>query len=166
MDEQKVIETIKKFAEGLPRFSDGRIDYSSSDVAPVITVVIKYKDKILLLRRSERVGTYKGKWNFVAGYLDELRPIREKILEELNEELGLDESFVSSICFGEPYKFKDKEINKTWIIHPVLVELKRAPEIKLDWEHVEYKWLEPEDVKNFDIVPRLEESLRRVLRKK
>ena len=55
--EKKILKTIEKFANKLPRFSDGRIDYSKSDTAPVITVFIKYEDQILLLKRSKKVRT-------------------------------------------------------------------------------------------------------------
>ena len=77
--EQKIIETLRELAKKLPKFPDGRIDYSNSDTALVITVFIKNKDKILLLKRSSKVSTYQGKWNTVAGYIDEPKPIREKI---------------------------------------------------------------------------------------
>lgn len=164
MDNQKIFQTIKEFAKKLPKFPDGRIDYSNSDIAPVITVFIKYKNKILLFKRSNKVRVYQNKWNTVAGYLDELKPIRDKALEEIKEELGIGKNNVSKIYFDESYKFTDNEVSKTWIVNPVLVKLKNKPEIKLDWEHTEYKWIEPEKIKFFDIVPKLEESLKRVLK--
>lgn len=157
--EHKILKTIKGFAEKLPSFPDGRIDYSNSAIAPVITVFIKYKDKILLLKRSDKVRTYQGKWNTVAGYLDELKPIREKVLEEIKEEIGINEDNFLSIRIGEPYEFTDFEVNKTWVIHPILVELKYKPDIKLDWEHTEYKWIKPEELKEFEVVSNLDKSL-------
>jgi isopentenyldiphosphate isomerase len=133
----EILKIIKEFSEKLPHFPDGRINYSNSDIAPVVTCFLKDKDKILLLKRSDKVRTYKGKWNTVAGYLDEPKTIREKALEK----------------------------HKTWITCPVLIELKNKPEIKLDWEHTEYKWINPEELISFDIVPKLDKSLRRVLKK-
>jgi len=158
--ERKILDTIEKFAKKLPKFPDGRIDYSHSDTAPVIVIFIKYKDKIILLKRSNKVRTYQGKWNTVAGYLDEIKPINEKIFEELREELKIKKSNISLIRMGTPYTFKDVkvEVNKTWIVHPFLIELKNKPEIKLDWEHIEYKWIKPEELKNFDTPPNLNKS--------
>ncbi len=164
MNEERILQTIKQFSEELPKFSDGRIDYSDSNVAPVVTIFVKFKDKIILLKRSNSVRVYQNKWNTVAGYLDELKSVRNKVLEEVGEELGIDKDNISTIHFGESYRFTDDEVNKTWIVHPVLVELKNQPEIKLDWEHTEYKWIKPEELKKFDIVPKLEESLKRVLK--
>jgi len=161
--EEKILKTIEEFSKKLPKFQDGRINYSNSDVAPVITVFIRHKNRILLLKRSEKVLTYKGKWNMVAGYLDELKPIREKIEEEIREELGITENIIHLIKMGEAYEFRDNKIGKTWIIFPVLAEFKNEPEVKLDWEHTEYKWIKPEELENFDIVPNLNESLKRVI---
>ena len=162
--EEKILTVIKDFSKKLSKFKDGRIDYSNSDIAPVITVFIKYKDRILLMKRSEKVLAYKKKWNTVAGYLDEIKPIQEKVVEEIEEELGIEKNNISSIFLGESYEFKDNEINKTWIVFPVLVELEKESEIKLDWEHTEYKWIKPKELENFDIVPNLQESLKRVIK--
>jgi ADP-ribose pyrophosphatase YjhB (NUDIX family) len=158
MNEKEILKIIKRFDEKLPKFPDGRINYSNSDAAPVITVFVKYDDKILLMKRSDKVSTYRGKWNPVAGYLDESKPIREKVLEEMREEIGVKENSIESIRIGKSYELTDTEINKTWITFPVLVELKNKPDIKLDWEHTEYRWIKPEELKNFDTIPKLVKS--------
>ena len=163
MNDEQILKLLKDFSEKLPKFKDGRIDYSNSNEAPVITIFVRYQDKILLLKRSEKVGTYKNKWNAIAGYLDEVRLIKDKILEELREEIGVDEKNIKFIEVKDPYKSIDNKINKTWIIHPVLVELNKKPEIKLDWEHTEFKWINPKDLKNYDFVKDLDKTLKIVL---
>lgn len=164
MKDKIVLEKVlQELSEKLPKFPDGRIDYSNSDKAPVLTCFVKYGDKILLLKRSDKVRAYRGMWNTVVGYLDEFKPLEEKVREELQEELGITPDMDKRIKLGEPYKFKDKNINKTWIIFPVLAELYKEPIIKLDWEHTEYQWIDPADLKKFDIVPNLEETLLRVI---
>ncbi len=160
---QEISDILNEFSNTLPHFPDGRINYSNSNKAPVITCFVKYKDEILLLKRSDKVSVYKGKWNTVAGYLDEPKPLAEKALEEVHEEVGITKDNVSAILLAEPYEFKDNEIQKTWIIHPILIELKNKPKIELDWEHTEYKWIKPADLKKFDIVPKLDITLRRAL---
>jgi len=159
----EIIKILGELGEKLPKFPDGRIDFSKSNVAPVITVFVKYGDKILLLKRSDKVSTYKGKWNTVAGYLDEIKPIEEKVLEELREELGVGEESILSIHIADLFEFKDSRIEKTWIVTPVLVELEKEPEITLDWEHTDYTWIHPDELKNFDTVPNLDKSLERAL---
>ena len=159
------INSILKEFDQLPRFPDGRIDYTHSEKAPVLTCFVKFKEQILLLKRSERVGTYKGKWHTVAGYIDEPKPIQEKALEELEEELDIHIDDISSFAFGEPHEFSDQSAKKSWIVYPVLVELNKSPEVKLDWEHTEFRWILPQEVENYDTVPRLNESLNRALGK-
>lgn len=163
---EKILKTPKGFTKKLPKFPDGRIDYSGSNIAPVITVFVKYKDKILLLERSNKVRTYQGKWCAVAGYLDEVKPIGQKALEEIQEELGakIDKDDVLSVKLGASYEFEDSKEQKFWIVHPVLIELRRKPKIKLDWEHINYQWIRPEELKNFETVPKLDESLKRVVK--
>ena len=45
--EREIDQRVKELAEKLPRFPDGRIDYSHSDVALVVTCFVKFQDKIL-----------------------------------------------------------------------------------------------------------------------
>jgi isopentenyldiphosphate isomerase len=145
--------------KSLPKFKDGRIDYSNSDSAPVLTVFVKFRGNLLLLKRSSKVNSYKGLWNTVAGYLDEFKPLEEKILEELREEIGLKKEDLLSIKVGLAYEFHDQKNNMTWIVFPALAVLKHKPEIRLDWEHTEYRWIKPEELEKFECVPSLKKSL-------
>lgn len=154
---------IKEFSKKLPKFSDGRIDYSNSDKAPVLICFIKYQDNILLLKRSDKVRTYQGLWNTVAGYLDELKPVVQKTHEEVSEEIGVGKKNILKTKLGNPFEFYDKDIKKTWIIFPILIELKFRPVIKLDWEHTDYKWIKPSQIKEYNIIPNLDKTLSKVL---
>lgn len=159
--EKEILKLIQEFAEKLPKFSDGRINYHNSDTAPVVDVFVKYHDKILILKRSNEVSNYQGQWNCISGYLDELKPVYQKALEEIQEELGIGQDNVLSMRLGETYNFTDK--GKTYIVHPILVELKYQPTIKLDFEHTEYRWIEPEELRDFDVVPHTDEGLEKVI---
>ncbi len=160
--EKKILSIVRNFSNKLPKFSDGRIDYSSSETAPIITVFIKYKDKILLLKRSNKVSSYQGKWNTVSGYLDDFKSLRAKAIEEVNEELGVTKNNILSFHLGKFYKLSDIRIHKVWLVHPVLIKLKNKPDIKLDWEHTEYRWIKKEELKNFDTIYQLNKSLENI----
>lgn len=136
--------------QNLPKFSDGRINYTSAKKAPVIVCVVKCKEEILILKRSEKVLTYKNLWSFPAGFID--RPISLNVLalEELKEELGVKTSQIEKILWAKPYEFKDK---CTWVRYVCLVELLEKPEIKLNEEHSEYLWIKPEKLIEHDCVP-------------
>ena len=157
-----MLKVLKEF-QNLPRFPDGRINYSLSSRAPAIICFVKYKDKILILKRSDKVNAYKGKWNSVGGYIDEDKPVKEKVLEELREELKIDKDLIREVREGKSYEVHDKSINKTWIIFPFLVELNKEPTITLDFEHTDFKWIKPDELSNYDVISGLDEVLRRGL---
>ena len=54
---------------------------------PVVTCFLESGGRVLLLRRSGRVGTYQGKWAAVSGYLED-EP-EKQAFTEIEEETGL-----------------------------------------------------------------------------
>ena len=54
----------------------------------VVTAFLIADKKILLLRRSEKVGTHKGKWAAVSGYLEGSEDPLQRAQIEIQEELG------------------------------------------------------------------------------
>lgn len=160
---EEVPEIVKKFYNNLPKFEDGRIDYSNSKEAAVIDVLARHNGKVLLVKRSNKVSNYPEKWNVITGYFDELKSVEQKALEELEEETGIKKADIQSVNFKRVCRWKDDQIGKTWIVHQVLAELKRKPNIVLDWEHTEYAWIKPGELKNFDIIPDIENLFNQLL---
>jgi len=137
----------------------GQIDFTEARWTPVINCIVKFKDrfdklpagKILIVKRSRELHLYPGKWNSIGGFLDDAKSLEEKVKEELSEELGIHEQDIASIRLGEIFDLDDPNYKKTWVIHPVLVEVK-SDKIRLDWEAEEYKWVTLAEIKNFDTV--------------
>lgn len=152
-------ELLEKFSKKLPKFPDGRIDYRDSKEAAVVSVFVMCGNELLLLKRSDRVGNYKGRWNVVAGYFDELKSPEEKALEELKEETGINSDQILKIKSFPHFKLIDNEIDKVFYTFPVLVLLDKKPEIKLDWEHTEFKWVDLNNLNKFETVYGLGEIL-------
>jgi 8-oxo-dGTP diphosphatase len=163
MDEKHVLKKIKELGETLPKFPDGRINYTDSKYAPIIVVFVRYRGKFLLLKRSQKVGNYKGKWNTISGYLDTIEPIEQKAIEELEEETRISRDIISSLTLGKIHEHRDSALDTKWLICPFLAELKSKPRIELDFEHTEYVWCEPNDINKFDTVKSLSEDMRTVL---
>jgi 8-oxo-dGTP pyrophosphatase MutT (NUDIX family) len=55
----------------------------------VVTVFIEYHGKILLLRRSQKVKSMKGKWAAVSGYIEKQQEPLRQAFKEAYEETGL-----------------------------------------------------------------------------
>ncbi len=158
--DSKTKKIFIKLSKELPHFKDGRINYKNAKTAMVVSLFIRCKDELLVLKRSRKVAAYKGLWNTVAGYYDEPKSVRQKALEELNEETGITKKDVLKVSIGPVINRKDAAIGTTWISHKVLVELKRKPKIRLDFEHTEYKWVKEEQLKSLEMVPRFKKSYR------
>ncbi|KPK48080.1 MAG: hypothetical protein AMJ77_00985 [Dehalococcoidia bacterium SM23_28_2] len=118
-------------------------------------------DEILLLRRSQQVGTYRGRWAGVSGYIEETDPLAQAYTE-MEEEAGLTREDVQLLRTGEPLEVMDAEADRRWIVHPFLFEVREPSRIRADWEHVETRWIRPEEVFQYETVPQLAETLMRV----
>lgn len=130
----------------------------------VVTSFLEFGGKILILRRSERVSTYKGKWSAVTGFVESGENPAERAAKEIEEETGLKKSEYSLAREGESFSFIDHELKIKWVVHPFLFAAK-TDRITIEREHREFRWIRPEEISKYPTVPRLDESLRMVLRK-
>ena len=165
MEDKKLFAFLKRLSKELPHFPDGRINYSHSKTCVVLNCTIFYKGKILLLKRSRKVRHYKGKWNTIGGYIDEIKSPKQKAIEEAQEELGIKKSPIKTAKVFNSFKVYDRKINRLWVVYPILLELKSKPKIVLDWEHTNYKWITPEEINKFDTIPNLDKQIKRMLAK-
>ena len=113
------------------------------------------------MRRSQQVGTYRGRWAAVSGYLEEAFPLAQAY-REIEEETGLARDEVTLLRAGEPLVVEDSEADRRWVVYPFLFEVQPDAEVRVDWEHTEARWVRPEEVPTFETVPQLSEALARV----
>lgn len=118
-------------------------------------------ERVLILRRSPRVGTYRGSWAGVSGYLEARNPMAQAY-RELREEVGLGRRNVRLLAAGEPLPVEDEPLGVRWLVHPFLFALVPGREPVLDWEHTESRWVAPSQLGRFKTVPALREALARV----
>jgi isopentenyldiphosphate isomerase len=131
----------------------GQIDDTHARRAPVLNCIVRFGDKILIVRRNSTMHFHPGVWNGVSGFLDEIgKTLEDKVREELREELGIDEDDIVSITEGEVVEQEDATYGKTWIVHPVLVDV-NSDVVELDWEAEEHAWVHPHQVWDFDLLP-------------
>jgi 8-oxo-dGTP pyrophosphatase MutT (NUDIX family) len=125
----------------------------------VVTCLLEHDGKILLLRRSKIVGTYRGLWGGVAGFVEENEDPYKTAIKEIKEEVGIDNDDFRLIKRGDPVSFIDVYEGKEydWTVFPFLFTIESKNKIKIDWEHSCYEWIIPSDIENYDTVPRLKE---------
>ena len=120
---------------------------SDKKIRQVVTGFLINKELILILKRSQKVGTYQGKWAGVSGSIEIGNTPLEQIYTELEEETGLTREDLILIKVGTPLEITDPELDFTWKVFPFLFEIKETGKIKIDWEHTRYKWVKPEKLK-------------------
>ncbi len=121
----------------------------------VVTCLLEHGGKILLFKRSNLVGTYRGLWGGVAGYVEELEDPYETAVKEIREETGVQLDCLELVRKGEPIEFSDTYDGHRydWIVYPFLFHIESKELVHMDWEHEEYQWVSPSEVKRFEIVP-------------
>lgn len=124
----------------------------------VVTAVLMKDKKILILKRGQKVRTYKGRWACVSGYLEGNEDALERAYKEIEEETGLKRDDLKLIGRGKPIEFYDEEEKIKWRVHPFLFEVRRN-DIRIDCEHTEYKWVYPNEISNYKTVPKLKDVI-------
>ncbi len=128
----------------------------------VVTSFLFNRGELLLVRRSGRVGSYRGRWSAISGYLEDATPLRQA-LREIREETGIREEVLHLKAQGEPLEVADDHLQVCWVVHPFLFEIDDRQGVRLDWENTELRWVKPETLEDYPTVPKLAEALRRCL---
>ncbi len=125
----------------------------------IVTCILKKADKILILKRSSKVKSMKGLWAGISGIIEknELPLARAKI--EIFEEVGIENEEIKLLKEAEKMRIVSPQYeNHEWEVFPFLFEIQES-EIKLNWENTEFKWINQEDISNYDTVPNIDKVL-------
>ena len=123
----------------------------------VITGVVKFKDKILILKRNSEMEMHPNKWSFPGGKVIAGETLLETLKREIKEETNLEiediKKYISDYTFIRPN-------GKNTIGFCFLVNSK-SKEIKLSKEFIESVWIKPEEIENYDIIPYLKNEVKK-----
>ena len=125
----------------------------------IVTSFIKNKNKLLILKRSDKVRSMRGLWSGVSGIIEkgEIPINRAKI--EIFEEIGIRKDKISLTKSIEKIKiFSPQYENHEWEVFSFLFETKET-KIKLNWANSEFRWINVEKLENYDSVPSLDKIL-------
>ena len=116
----------------------------------------------MLVQRSGRVGSYRGCWSAISGYLEDNTPLLQA-RREIREETRLPDVEVHLVAVGQPVEIPAPELGRIWVVHPFLFDIDDPKRIELDWENLKSEWVLPGAVSDYPTVPSLDEALRACL---
>jgi len=113
--------------------------------------------RILIVQRSQRVGSYQGQWAGISGFVEPGVTPDEQAYTEIREETDLQRGQVRMLRRGAVVEHLDPSLNRHFYIHPFLFEVLTPEAIHTDWEAVEMRWILPSELSNYETVPKLPE---------
>ena len=128
----------------------------------IVTSFLRNSEKILLLKRSEKVKSMKNLWAGISGIIeDNEKPIKRAKIEIL-EEVGIEESDITLMKEGNKILIESPQyVNHQWEVYPFLFSCSNK-EIKLNWENSDSRWIRISELNNFTTVPSLDRVLARL----
>ncbi|HEX9340371.1 MAG TPA: DUF126 domain-containing protein [Thermoplasmata archaeon] len=136
----------------------GAVDLPDVRARPVVSAILRNRGRILIVRRSEAVGSFRGRWSAVSGYIEGREDPRDRAVREVREETGLRRLVLRAT--GQPvFARTDATV---YVVHPFLFDV-ASRTIRLDWENTDHAWIRLEDLGRYDTVPRLADVVASVL---
>jgi len=143
------------------------------DAHHVVTCFLRNDGEVLLGRRSDAVGSYRGRWTGVSGYVaadesgkrsegspdgEQHRDPERAARAEIAEETGLDGA-VTLVRAGDPFPVEDGE--RRWRVHPFLFDC-ASRAVDPNEEIAETAWVHAPEILRRETVPNLWTSYDRV----
>lgn len=113
--------------------------------------------RMLIVQRSQRVGSYHGHWAGISGFVEPGITPDEQAFTEIREETSLQREQVRMLRRGAVVEHSDAELGRHFFIHPFLFAVATPEAIQTDWEAVNMRWIAPDELKNYETVPKLPE---------
>ena len=128
----------------------------------IVTSFLKNSENILLLKRSEKVKSMKSLWAGISGIIEGGEEPFNRAKIEIFEEVGKKESEIMLIKEGEKLVIESPQYtNHQWEVYPFLFSCE-SREIKLNWENSDSRWINIDELNNFQTVPSLDKVLTRL----
>ena len=133
--------------------SKGTLAIAGVREVEVVTAFLERGDgRILLLERSSKVGSFRGRWAGVSGFLEAPTPL-EQAYREVEEETGLARGRLELRASGDPVLARHEDT--VYVVHPFRFGV-GSVDVRLDWEHVRCEWVDPSEVRRRSTVPKLD----------
>ncbi|MEO6890847.1 MAG: NUDIX domain-containing protein [Ktedonobacteraceae bacterium] len=113
---------------------------------------------LLIVQRSQRVGSYHGHWAGISGFIEPGVTPDEQAYTEIREETTLQHDQVRLLKRGAVVEHMDAALDRHFYIHPYLFEVLTLDAIHIDWEATAMRWIRPADLQDYETIPKLKEA--------
>jgi len=135
--------------------STGVVELAEVTEVHVVTAFLRRPDgRFLLLKRSNRVGSGRGLWAGVSGFMEDVPPEAQARIE-VEEETGIARDLPKLVRAGSEVRARQE--HRCWVVHPFLLDVPEVA-VRLDWEHTESEWVDPSVLADRPTVPKLAEA--------
>lgn len=103
----------------------------------VVACLLSHGDRYLLLKRSRRVGSDRGRWHCVTGFCEPGVEPMEQAVREVQEETGMPPHLVQLVR-RLPLRLQGDD--GTWTVHAFHFDC-ATDDVVLNWENDDARWL-------------------------
>ncbi|MGI0026625.1 MAG: NUDIX domain-containing protein [Nitrosopumilaceae archaeon] len=104
----------------------------------------------------------KSLWAGISGIIEKNEEPLQRAKTEIFEEIGLAEDSLGLLKTAPQMQISSQYANHQWTVFPFLFSAKE-PNIKLNWENSEYKWIYANEISKYQTVPSLDKVLASLL---
>ncbi len=123
----------------------------------VVTGIVKFRDKILLLKRNKSMEMHPNKWSFPGGKVISGESLFEALKREIKEETNLEilewKKDISDFAFTRPSG--KNTIGFCFLVNSI------SENAKLSKEFTDFVWVHPKDIESYDLIPFLKEEVKK-----
>jgi NADH pyrophosphatase NudC (nudix superfamily) len=151
ISEAELATWLREAAIKFGTFTDGRVNYTDADSAPIVMCTVQCGDELLLVKRGYGLADAEGYWSTVNGFIDEVKAVKEQVKQEIREELGLHVTD-KQVRVGTSYTVHNPKEKRRYIVFPCLVTVPTKPDIVLDRENTDFTWITRAELGSYDIL--------------
>ena len=117
-------------------------------------LIFNDKGQLLILKNNLGLPESRKKWDFPGGLLEMDESLEEGLIREVLEEAGLEVEIGELVGVGDfwsRFEFEDRRVKKVRFVALAYKCRYLGGEVKLSYEHSQYRWATPEEVKKLKI---------------
>lgn len=125
----------------------------------IVTSFVTSNEKLLLLKRSDRVKSMRGLWGAVSGIIENGEEPLKRAKIEIFEEIGVKSEQIQLLKAGQERAISSPQYpDHQWMVFPFLFSMKDQ-NVLLNWENSAYVWIDPQEIHKYETVPSLSDVL-------